>query len=132
MSDRFQYDDDGRSLDEIVLTGVTLHLERMSHHGWWMSAHDPATGDRVALHWTATREPVVEREGFDRVETVIRGPLLYHADGSWSDRRADHRCEVDAPAHRRCRCECGATRKAPAAVHPHPRPEHESNEESES
>ena len=108
---RFQWDDDGNSLDEIVLTDVTFHIERMSHHGWWLGVHDPKTGQNLSLWWRQTAEPVVEHDFID-VRQDIRGPLLYDCPTRWTDRHhGEHRCEVEKP-HNRHRCECGATKAA--------------------
>lgn len=110
--ERFQYDDDGDSLDEIVLCGVTFHIERMSHHGWWMAVHDPETGERADFWWHSAAEPVMETDGFARAEQIIRGPLTYACPTRWTDRRyGEHRCEVEKSGHVQHRCECGATRK---------------------
>lgn len=108
MVRRIQHDDDGATLDEIVLTDVTFHIERMSHHGWWIGVSDPKTNERLSIWLSATAEPVVEH---DFVMTAkVCGPLLYHGS-AWRDRRGtEHRCEVDEP-HVRCRCECGTTRR---------------------
>lgn len=104
---RFQYDDNGTHLDEIVLTGVTFHIERMSQHGWWLGVDDPETGQHLSMWWAATAEPVVE-EDFADVRHYLRGPLLYHAP-PWRDRKGgEHRCEIHGD-HKLCRCECGAT-----------------------
>ena len=109
MSDRIKFDDDGDQLDEIVLTGVTVHMERMSHHGWWMVMRNPETGESVDLWWQATAEPVVD-DAYPSVKHVIHGPLGCHGP-PWIDRKGgDHRCDVDKFEHVRCRCECGATK----------------------
>lgn len=104
--DRFQWN--SGELDEIVLTGVTFHIERMSHHGWWMSVRDPKTGEDVHLWWRAIAEPVVE-SSFTSAAQKDHGPLLYRCPHRWKDRRGgEHRCELDQD-HRRHHCECGAT-----------------------
>ena len=109
---RMQWDDNGAHLDEIVLTNVTFHIERMSQHGWWLGIHDPETGEHLSLWWSARGELVVEHD-FRNLTENVRGPLLYHL-GPWRDRRgSEHRCEVDKADHKRCRCECGSTRRNP-------------------
>lgn len=109
--DRFQYDDDGDQLDEIVLSNVTFHIERMSQHGWWLGVDNRETGEHLSMWFHASAQPNLEHD-FHGTQKVIRGPLLYHGP-VWRDRRgAEHRCEVETPGHVRCRCECGATRRS--------------------
>lgn len=110
--DRFQFD--GSQLDEIVLSGVTFHIERMSHHGWWLGVTDEDTGEHLSLWWQATGELVIETDRFDGAELVQRPPVHYACPTHWIDRRGgEHRCEVDKE-HARHRCECGATKKTAA------------------
>lgn len=112
--DRFQYD--GDDLDEIVLSNVTFHIERMSHHGWWLGVRDPKTGEDLSMWWSATAEPVLETDQWRGAEIINREPLAYWCDHRWADRRgSEHQCVVGNlaaernPDHVRHRCECGAT-----------------------
>ena len=82
--DRLQWD--GDDLDEVVLSNVVVHMERMSHHGWWMAIDDRETGERVDFWWHASGEPVVEG-GFPSAEQVTREPLAYACPYRWTDRR---------------------------------------------
>lgn len=108
--DRMQWD--GDQLDEVVLSNVTFHIERMSHHGWWMAIDDRETGERIDFWWHASAEPVVEYGDWADVEQVNREPLAYPCDTRWTDRRgSEHQCESEKAGHVQHRCECGA-RKA--------------------
>lgn len=101
MSDRIQYDAD--ELDEIVLTNVTLHLERMSHHGWYLGGY--RDGEHLSVWFEASQEPVVDEGDWKELEHTHHGPLTYACPVRWDG----HRCEVEKKNHRVHKCECGAS-----------------------
>lgn len=112
--DRITYDPlpgGGERLDEVVASGATVHVEAMSHHGYWIGLTLPG-GAHMAL-W-ARDVNVTETEDWP-VGVTTREPLLYRCNTNWitADDGVTHQCEVERD-HRRHRCECGRTRKANA------------------
>lgn len=107
MSDRIQYDGDTDHLDEIVINGAMVHLERMSQHIWWGAIY--RDGHMIDLHFTDLWTD--ERDGFDAL--VKMDPPLLGCPEEWGKHHHRHRCEVDRPGHVVHRCECGSKRRGP-------------------
>lgn len=88
-------------LDEVVLTGVTLHIERMSWHDWWFCADK----DGEQIDFYAADLQISDQDGFSDL-VQVREPLL-GCDVEWGKYPRFHRCERTKPNHRKHVCECG-------------------------
>jgi len=101
--ERITFDGDRHHLDEIVLTGATVHVERMSTHDWTLIIDAP-TG-RIQLD---VRDLLItERIGLDDLITI--DPPLLGCAVEWAVDYTHHRCDrTDGIPHRVHVCECGA------------------------
>lgn len=101
--ERITYDGDRNHLDEIVLTGATVHLEAMNTHDWTLII-DAAGGGHITLN--ARDVHVYETDG---VEHLTRfDPPLLGCPVEWETKGwRTHRCRRAATGHRKHRCECG-------------------------
>lgn len=108
-ADRITFD--GDHPDELVLTGVTVHLERMSWHSWWGEIILPS-GVSVDL---AFRDLNIDFEAKDEAALPISyGPDLLGCTTEWSSHGRLHRCRINPNQHAdslRHLCECGSWKK---------------------
>jgi hypothetical protein len=103
MTDRIQYD--GDDLSEIVLTGVTLHLERLSHHDWHLAAY--RDGQDLLLDFSTSLEPDLRATEWPGVERIDHDRLPHPCPTRWAH-LGKHQCDRAGRHKGRHKCECGA------------------------
>jgi hypothetical protein len=117
MSDeRVTFDGDITRLDEVVLSGVDLHIERLDTHEWMIRVTrtaqvdltDASPVDPLVLHMHGSDLAVSDEEGTDPITTMGPPPILCN---EWNDRQGiRHECHSVKP-HKRHRCTCGKWRQ---------------------
>lgn len=103
MSDRITYNGDREPhhLDEIVLTGARVHIERMNQHDWAVILNTDA-----GLIYLTGRDLAVFEHGLEHLVTV--GPPLLGCCHEWQTRdHVWHRCEHDTDHTNPHFCDCG-------------------------
>lgn len=105
--DRVTFDGDRDHLDEIVLTGTTVHLEALGTHDYMLILSGP--GERH-VHLNVRDPRIFEERAVDDL-VRIREPLLgCSVEWETGDGRR-HRCDrgdFDGKTHRKHKCDCGA------------------------
>ncbi len=108
-ADRITFD--GEHPDELVLHGVTVHLERMSWHLWWGMITLPS-GAVVDLTF---RDLGIDIEAeHEAALPTSYGPELLGCDTEWTSHGRLHRCRINPHQHSdslRHLCECGSWKK---------------------
>lgn len=104
MSDRIVYDGPGDDdLNEIVLSNVSIHLERTSQHDWhvviWRDGYQ-------CLDLRAGNLRITEQIGFS--DLVRHDPPLLGCNFRWDAIDKEHRCQHDKVDHKGSHvCDCG-------------------------
>lgn len=108
--DRITFDGDEDHLDEVVLTGATIHIEALYAHAYMIHAWTP---DGRTVHLEAENVRMHEFDGVDDLVTI--GPPLLGCGEEWGEYPVRHRCthltEDDGPHPTRHVCECGAQKE---------------------
>lgn len=114
MSERFVFDGDLDHLDEIVLHDVTLHIEAMDHHHYFVGI--TRNGHTIRLSAADVRYRGTENDdgnGGGWPVLDVRAPLL-GCGVEWTDGYRIHRCEAVKPHAGPHMCHCCS----PDFVHP--------------
>jgi hypothetical protein len=115
QNERVTFDGDITRLDEVVLSGVDLHIERLDTHEWMIRvtrperiSYGPTIRPALVLHLHGNDLTVYDEEGTDHITTMGPPPILCK---EWKDRQGiRHECHSVKP-HKRHRCTCGKWRQ---------------------
>lgn len=101
--DRIKFD--GDLLDEVFVTGATVHLESLDAHTFMLRIRND---NGVDLHLECENARDYASESWGDLNTRIDGPPLLGCSKTWDAPGTTHRC-TKTSRHRIHECDCGAT-----------------------